>query len=81
MTVAAICFAQLAVIVLLLWDRRSERREHAHQVAELCQRIQAPELAILAHQQEDDTPLPQPPGFDDDGAYWRSRDELAEALP
>jgi hypothetical protein len=79
-TVAAICFAQLAVIVLLLWDRRIERREHAAQVAVLCQRLQAPQLAIVAHDRDGVVAMPQPPAFDDDEAHWMSKDELAEKL-
>ena len=73
--------APFAVIAFLLWDRRIERREHAAMTAELCQRLQAPELAVMAHDlQGRDVAMPQPPGFDDDEAHWESKEALADRL-
>ena len=79
-TVGMVC--QLLVIVCLILDRRTERREHAALVADLCQRIQAPDVAVIAHEaQTREMRAPQPPGLDDDAGYWRSKDDLAESLP
>jgi hypothetical protein len=75
------------VLVLLLafeqWDRARERREHAEQIAALCQRIQAPQLAVTAHDAmtREMVIQPQPPAWDDDAAHWRSKEQMAEDLP
>lgn len=71
----------LGVIVLaLLWDRRCERREHGAQVADLLQRIQAPEVAAIQHQARDLPPSPVPLEFDNDADYHATREQMAEAL-
>jgi hypothetical protein len=75
------------VLVLLLafeqWDRARERREHAEQIAALCQRIQAPALAVTAHDAatREMVVQPQPPAWDDDAAWHQTKDQLAEGLP
>jgi len=45
----------------------------------LCQRLQAPEVAVMQHQPQIE---PSPPAVDpnDDGDYWEDRDQLAERL-
>lgn len=72
--------AQTALVAFLLIDRRAERHESAAERADLLQRIQAPEVAVASHAVKDSRPAPQPAGFDDDAAYWQSKEELAESL-
>lgn len=72
------------IILALLWDRRTERREHAEQIASLCQRLQAPEVAVMRHQLAEMPPSPPAVPFDDDAAYHEvqsaTREDLAAAL-
>lgn len=71
----------LGVIVLaLLWDRHCERREHAAQTADLLQRIQAPEVAVIQHQARELPPSPEPLPYDSDEAFHATREQMAEAL-
>lgn len=73
-----VTLAQSLLIVLLIFDRGSERRENAKERAELLQRIQAPEAAVVAHDVKGrDVPAV---GVDDDDAYWASKEDLARAL-
>lgn len=76
-----VALGQLAVIVWLLLDRRTERREGGREREMLLQRIQAPEVAIQAHAlQQPVPPSPLPLGLEDDEAWNLSREEMAEAL-
>lgn len=72
--------AQAALIAFLLHDRRVERRENATERAELLQRIQAPELAVIAHQVGDAPPGPEALDPNDDEAWHASREDMARAL-
>ena len=59
--------------------RQSERM--IAQNDRLCQRIQAPEYAVVEHAQAQPLgPLPQTVEMDDDSAHWESRDEMAQRL-
>jgi 3-methyladenine DNA glycosylase AlkC len=69
---AAISLAQLALVAFVLWDRGHERREHMRQVADLCQRIQAPQSAVVMHEQAMLPPSPAAISPDDDEA-WHDR--------
>lgn len=62
---------------------RAERRELREQIDRLCQRIQAPEQAVIDHSIVQ--PLPSPPAVmaEDDEDFWLSRmskEDLAAAL-
>lgn len=52
---------------ILLQDRQTTK--HAAQVADLCQRLQAPDTAVAQHVLGTDTYEPQHLPFDDDGAW------------
>lgn len=59
---------------------RAEIR-HASQVADLLQRIQAPEAAIVQHQiLSSEAPDRPAPSFEDDEEYWVSKETLAARL-
>lgn len=68
----------------MLWDRATERREQAQQVAELCQRIQAPASAIVMHEQAMLPPSPAAISPDDDDAWHEARgltrDQMVAAM-
>lgn len=50
-------------------------------VADLCQRIQAPAVAVAQHAAyTTPTVVPQHVPMDDDDAHWASKEELAEIL-
>lgn len=83
----------LAVVAFLLYDRARERRHASHVNPDLqalvelcdrlCQRLQAPNAAVLEHdarlpRTEEYAPPAVPP--DDDDAFWMSRDKLADLL-
>lgn len=72
LTAAAVAVTAVALLTLrrVLDDHRLERAQHAATIQDLCQRIQAPEQAVIAHAVSDDAPLPQPPAMDDDKGYW-----------
>lgn len=88
MTVAVV--ALVVVVALLLADRWQQRRHADPQVLamidltdRLCQRLQAPQTAIIEHNErvrelnpEEYAPPAVPP--DDDDAFWASREKLAE---
>lgn len=64
-------------------ELREERAEHRKQIDRMCQRIQAPEQAVIDHSVVQ--PLPSPPAVmhDDDQDFWGARmtkDELAVML-
>lgn len=78
-----VCLAQSGLIAWLLIDRRVERRENTRERADLCQRLQAPEAAVIAHQVQALPSSPLPPAFDDDRAFHESlatREDLARLL-
>lgn len=79
LTVIVAC--QLALIVLLVLERRLEREAHTAQLDRLLQRIQAPEYAIAEHAQQA-TPLWAPPAvaMDDDASHWEAKEDLAQRL-
>lgn len=54
---------------------------HSHQVSHLLQRIQAPEAAVVAHQMATMPPPVEALPFDDDEAFFKSREQLADELP
>jgi hypothetical protein len=78
MLASSICLA--LIVLALLWDRRVERREHAALVADLCQRIQAPEVAVVDHQLATPRPIVKSPEFDSDDEFHASREQMAAAL-
>lgn len=90
MTLAVIVLG--GVVVALLVDRWQQRRHPDPNLLELiaqndrlCQRLQAPQAAILEHDEQvrqTRTEEFAPPAVepDDDEAYWASRDRLAELL-
>lgn len=81
MTAAVVgCVCLLLVILAMLWDRREERREWTRDRADLLQRIQAPELAVVEHQTREMPIGPQPLPYDDDNAFHATREEMADAL-
>jgi hypothetical protein len=86
-----IAFVTLAVVVVaLLADRWQQRHRPDPSLLELislcdrlCQRLQAPQAAILEHDEQVRTPQGAeyaPPAVppDDDEAFWMSRERLAE---
>lgn len=68
----------LAAGFLILLDRKDQRQ--AKERAELYQRIQAPEVAVIDHQLQTSPPSPPSVGFEDDAGWWESKEELAERL-
>ena len=82
MTVAVVVLG--LVILALLVLGHMERRAHAEQIASLCQRLQAPEVAVMAHQLAEMPPSPPAVPFDDDEAWHKvqntTREDLAAAL-
>lgn len=80
MLAAVGCVCLLLVILALLWDRREERHEWTRDRADLLQRIQAPELAVVEHQTREMPVSPAPLPYDDDMAFHKTREELAEML-
>lgn len=68
-----VCVAQAVLLGVVLWLQHKER-------ATLLQRIQAPGVAVAAHQMRDLPPSPPAVGWDDDEAHHLSREEMAERL-
>jgi len=74
------------LVALLAWqavDRRAEQREVCAERADLLQRIQAPQAAVVAHHYEQPADEATELVPDDDEAWWasrESRDELAERM-
>lgn len=83
---------QALVIAFLLAERWQERRQANPNLRalieandRLCQRLQAPQAAILEYDEQVRSPRGDeyaPPAVppDDDEAFWSSRDKLAETL-
>lgn len=82
----AVLLAQFVVLLCVI-DGFAQAREaadlrHAAEVQELLQRIQAPEQAVVTYAAKTAAPAASPPGlpYDDDQAFFASREELAAAL-
>jgi hypothetical protein len=89
-TIAVVVLA--GVVVLLAAERWQQQRRADANLLELigltdrlCQRLQAPQAAVLEHDEQvralrgdEYAPPAVPP--DDDEAYWASREKLAELL-
>lgn len=82
---AVIALAELALIGVLVIERRKSAADHIALVDRLCQRLQAPGAAILEHDEavrgRRDAEY-APPALDpeDDEAFWLSREKLAERM-
>jgi hypothetical protein len=75
---SAIAAIQLAVIGLLVVERRKASADMIALVDRLCQRVQAPAAAVLEHDEATRLRHPEeyaPPAVepDDDDGYWLSR--------
>jgi hypothetical protein len=79
--------ALAALAAFVIYERHQERRQQQliALVDRLCQRVQAPQAAVLEHDEqvralrdEEYAPPAVPP--DDDEAFWASRDKLAELM-
>lgn len=76
-----ITVAQLALICLLVIERRHLVTLQAAQVDRLCQRIQAPELAIAEHATHAIGEWAPPAVLpDDDAGHWEAKEDLAQRL-
>lgn len=75
---AIVCVALVALLAFREWSAARERREAAKERAQLCQRIQAPEQAVVEHARAErpDRPRPRPIAADDD-ARFAARDGAA----
>lgn len=67
-----------ALIFCVVMDRQNAR--HARQVADLCQRLQAPETAVAQHVVGQTTYEPQHLPFDDDGAYMKYVEDMTRPI-
>lgn len=83
---AVIVVMQSAVIAFLVWDRRGADPGTEALIAlcdRLCQRLQAPQAAVLEYHQSqvpsaEEAPRAVHPDSDDD--YWEARETLADRL-
>jgi len=78
-----VCALQVLLVAFVLADRRHERRETAAERAQLLQRIQAPEHAVIDHYNQRIDLHAAPPGVNpegDDDEYWESKERMAERL-
>lgn len=68
---AVVCVALVALLAFREWGAARERREAAKERAELCQRIQAPEMAVAEHVRagRPERRRPRPIAADDDAAF------------
>jgi hypothetical protein len=78
----ALIAALIATVAAFAWllDRKdarahTEREAHRAETADLLQRIQAPEVAVVQHQIAQSVEAPQPSSPEDDEAYWRDAEE------
>lgn len=90
MTLAVVVLS--GMVVLLLAERWQQHRRVDATVVEmvaladrLCQRLQAPQAAVLEHDElvrapRSDEYAPPAVAPDDDEGYWESREKLAELL-
>lgn len=70
---------------LILLDRKDARahtrqQQHDEQIERLCQRIQAPEVAVIRHEVDQAADAPQPAAPNDDEGYWKLSDEHQRAI-
>lgn len=82
---AVIAVAELALIGVLVIERRRHSGEYIALIDRLCQRLQAPGAAILEHDEavrERRSPEYAPPALDpeDDEAFWLNKERLADAM-
>lgn len=57
------------------------REAYMAHTADLLQRIQAPEAAVVQHQiLTSPRPDPSAPSFDDDAGFWESKEDMAARL-
>lgn len=84
---AALAAVELVLIGFLVWERHRAHPDLEpllRTITDLCQRLQAPGAAVLEHDERvrPRQPGPQyaPPALepDDDKAFWKSREELAD---
>lgn len=93
--IALVLIAQFALIAWLVYEQQKtprliaevvrcsspDLREMVELVDRLCQRIQAPEVAVAEHAgRQFSTDIPMHVPMDNDDEYWASKDELAETL-
>ena len=66
-----VCVALVALLAYREWTGARERRDAAKERAELCQRIQAPDLAVAEHVRASrpDRPRARPIAADDDKRF------------
>lgn len=78
---AVICGLLVALHAWTTVDRRRERQEVRAERADLLQRIQAPQAAVIQHH-NGNTPVFAPPAVnpDLDEDHWLSKDDLAELV-
>lgn len=73
--------ALVMLVAVLAIERRRERELQIALVERLCQRIQAPELAIAEHAlQVAGEFTPPAVAMDDDEGHWEAKEQLAERL-
>jgi hypothetical protein len=92
---AVVLVAQFALIAWLVNEQRKQPvliaeivrcsspdlREMTELVDRLCQRIQAPQVAVAEHAgRQFPTDIPMHVPMDNDEEYWESKEELAERL-
>lgn len=70
----------LGLVYFLVKLQTTERAAVAAERADLLQRIQAPEVAVIRHDLDALPPDPLPLAYDDDAAFHQSREEMADAL-
>ena len=85
MTLAAVFLGAALLALIVLLDRmdkrlREERKSWQLERANLLQRIQAPEIAVVDHSNEGQPLDPQAVSIDDDADYWEDWAEKAERL-
>ena len=85
MTELAILLAALAYLAFDRWqtarilERQSPDLEAMVALVDrLCQRVQAPEIAVMQHDQGGEQWAPPAVGFDDDEGFALSKEQLAE---
>lgn len=71
-----------AIVVYLLWQLSHKDERHLQQVSELCQRVQAPDVAVAQHvmaTEQSPAGLPYVP-LDDDAALTADLQEMIDGL-
>lgn len=76
-----ITVALVMLVAVLAIERRRERELQVVLIQSLCQRIQAPEIAVAQHAQSVDVGYAPPAvALDDDESHWEAKEQLAERL-